>query len=59
MIDVLVRHGLNFVALIALARILMQTDFGLVAMLVLFVAVVGLLIDSGFSQALIQRQQTR
>lgn len=53
----LVRHGFNFLILIALARILSPTDFGLVAMLALFVAVAGLLIDSGFGQALIQRQQ--
>lgn len=57
-IDVLVRHGFNFVVLIALARTLSPTDFGLVAMLAIFVAVSGLMIDSGFSQALIQRQQT-
>lgn len=58
MIDVFIRYGLNFLVLIVLARILSPSDFGLVAMLALFVAVSGLLIDSGFSQALIQRQQT-
>ena len=57
-IDVLVRHGLNFIVLVVLARTLSPADFGLVAMLALFVAVAGLLIDSGFGQALIQRQQT-
>lgn len=57
-IDVFVRYGLNFVVLIILARILSPADFGLVAMLALFVAVSGVLIDSGFSHAIIQRQQT-
>jgi O-antigen/teichoic acid export membrane protein len=56
-IDMLIRHGLNFVVLIILARILSPSDFGLVAMLALFVAVAGLLIDSGFSQALIQKRE--
>lgn len=57
-IDVLVRHGLNFVVLVILARFLSPADFGLVAMLALFVAVAALLVESGFSQALIQRKQT-
>ena len=57
-IDVLVRYGLNFIVLVILARILSPADFGLVAMLALFVAISGVLIDSGFSQALVQRQQT-
>lgn len=56
--DALVRYGLNFVFLIILARILAPADFGLVAILGLFIAVAGVLSDSGFSQAIIQRQQT-
>lgn len=55
-VELLVRNGLNFVVLVVLARLLTPTDFGLVAMLAIFVAVADLLIDSGFSQALIQRQ---
>lgn len=54
----LIRHGLNFVVLIVLARLLAPADFGMVAMLALFVAVATLLVESGFGQALIQRQQT-
>jgi O-antigen/teichoic acid export membrane protein len=55
-LELFVRHGLSFVVSIILARILVPADFGLLAMLSVFVAMANLLIDSGFSQALIQRQ---
>ncbi|CDN32789.1 Lipopolysaccharide biosynthesis protein WzxC [Mucinivorans hirudinis] len=38
-----------------LARVLLPEDYGLVGMLTIFLAVSQLLIDSGFSQALVQR----
>lgn len=57
-IDLIVRNGLSFLVLIVLARILTPSDFGLMAMLVLFVAVGNLLVDSGFGQAIIQRQKS-
>ena len=57
-IDVLFRYGVRFIVLIILARILQPEDFGLVAMLALFIGLGELLIDSGFSHALIQRQDT-
>lgn len=55
-VDLLVRSGLNAAVLIVLARVLAPADFGLMAMLALFVALATLLVDSGFSLALIQRQ---
>lgn len=54
--DLLLRQGLQFVAMIVLARLLVPADFGLVAMLALFTAVAMVLVDGGFSAALIQRQ---
>ncbi len=55
-LDVIVRHLLNFVILVLLARMLSPEDFGLMAMLAVFVTVSGLLVDSGFGYALIQHQ---
>ena len=57
-IDAFIRYGLNFFVLVVLARMLLPADFGLVAMLALFVNVSSVLIDGGFSQSLIQRQHT-
>jgi len=45
----------NIVLLIYLSRVLTPSDFGLIAMLAIFLAVSQSLIDSGFSQALIQK----
>jgi teichuronic acid exporter len=54
--DLLSRQGLQFLVTLVLARILTPADFGLVAMLALFVGLAGLLTDGGLSLALIQRQ---
>lgn len=56
--DVFMRQGIQFGISIVLARLLTPEDFGVVAMLALFVGVAGIFIDSGFSSALIQRQGT-
>lgn len=48
--------GLEFLVILILARILTPKDFGLVGMLAIFVAISRSLIDSGFSQALIRKQ---
>jgi len=57
-VDIFMRQGLQFIVVIVLARILTPADFGVIAMLGIFVAVAGVFIDSGFSSALIQRQNT-
>ncbi|MDR0866639.1 MAG: lipopolysaccharide biosynthesis protein [Candidatus Symbiothrix sp.] len=41
---------------IVLARLLLPSDFGLIGMLTVFIAVSGLFIDSGFPNALIQKK---
>lgn len=46
----------QFVIGIVLARILMPEDYGLIGMLAIFIAVSQLFVDSGFSTALIQKQ---
>jgi hypothetical protein len=55
-LDVFMRQGVQFVVSIVLARILVPEDFGVIAMLALFIGVASIFIDSGFSAALIQRQ---
>lgn len=48
--------GIQFVISIMLARLLLPAQFGLIAMLGIFMAVAQSLVDSGFGQALIQKQ---
>lgn len=55
-LDVFMRQGVQFCVTIVLARILTPDDFGVIAMLALFIGVAGIFIDGGFSAALIQRQ---
>jgi len=57
-LDVVMRQGVQFAITIVLARILVPEDFGVIAMLSMFTGVAGVFIDSGFSAALIQRQNT-
>lgn len=57
-LDVFMRQGIQLIVLIVLARLLTPEDFGVIAMLALFVGLAGIFIDSGFSSALIQRQST-
>ena len=49
-------QGVQFLVMLIIARILSPKDFGLVGMLAIFIAVSQSLIDSGFSQALIRKQ---
>lgn len=56
--DVLIRQGLQFFVSILLARLLLPEDFGVIAMLYVFIGVAAVFVDSGFSSALIQHQDT-
>ena len=49
-------QGIQFLVMIIMARMLTPDDYGLVGMLAVFIAVSQSLIDSGFSQALIRKQ---
>jgi teichuronic acid exporter len=55
-IDVLMRQGAQFVILIIMARMLTPEDFGVMALLALFVGLANVFVDGGFSSALIQRR---
>ena len=49
-------QGIQFIVMIIMARLLTPQDYGLVGMITIFIAVSQSLIDSGFSQALIRKQ---
>ena len=50
------QQGIQFVISILLARLLMPKEFGLIAMLTIFIAIAESFINSGFGQALIQKK---
>ncbi|MDL1963290.1 MAG: lipopolysaccharide biosynthesis protein [Deltaproteobacteria bacterium] len=50
------QQGIQFVISIILARLLFPEEFGLIAMLTIFMAIAQSFINSGFGQALIQKQ---
>ena len=54
--DLLLRQGVQFAAMLILARLLAPADFGVVAILALFIGIGSVLADGGFTAALIQRQ---
>jgi O-antigen/teichoic acid export membrane protein len=56
-IEIVSRYGVQFVVTLILARLLLPSDFGLIALLLIFTSVGNILIDSGFGAALIQRQR--
>lgn len=49
-------QGIQFVVMIIMARLLTPEDYGLVGMLAIFIAVAQSFVDSGFSSALIRKQ---
>ncbi len=49
-------QGIQFVMGLLIARILLPADYGLIAMLTIFIAVAQVFVDSGFGNALIQKQ---
>lgn len=54
--DILLRQGVQFIATLVLARLLVPADFGVIAMLAVFTGIASVLADAGLSAALIQRQ---
>lgn len=49
-------QGIQFVIGLILARLLTPSDYGIVGMVAIFMAIAQTIIDSGFSKALIQKQ---
>ena len=54
--DKFASQGVQFIIGLLIARILMPSDFGLIAMISIFIAIAQTVIDSGFASALIQKQ---
>jgi O-antigen/teichoic acid export membrane protein len=49
-------QGIQFIVSVILARLLLPEQFGLIAMLVFFMVIAQSFVDSGFTQALIQKK---
>ena len=56
-LETIASRGVQFVVGIVLARLLFPEQFGLIAMLTIFIAVAQCFLDSGFGPALIQKRQ--
>ncbi|MCI1590689.1 lipopolysaccharide biosynthesis protein [Heyndrickxia oleronia] len=54
--DLMANQGIQFIIQIVLARLLLPEHFGLIGMIVFFIAISNTIIDSGVSQALIREQ---
>ncbi|QKX49487.1 lipopolysaccharide biosynthesis protein [Planococcus glaciei] len=54
--DLMGNQGMQFIIQIILARMLLPEHFGLIGMILVFVAVSNSIIDSGFTQALVREQ---
>ncbi len=55
-IERIVNQVVNFVVAVIMARLLTPADFGLVGMVAIFIGISQAFVDSGFSQALIRKQ---
>lgn len=56
-IDLIANQGIQFIIMVILARLLLPDHFGLIGMIMIFVALSQTLVDSGFSQALIREEK--
>lgn len=52
------RMGVTFVVSIILARLLSPEEYGLIGILTIFIAIFNAIVDSGFTNALIRKQDT-
>ena len=56
-IDLLSNQGIQFITLLILARLLTPDSFGLISMITILITISNVLIDGGFSQALIREKE--
>ena len=56
MIEIMGAQGVNFVIQIILARLLSPQDYGILAIIVVFISLSDIFIQKGFSNALIQKK---
>ncbi len=57
--DTFLSQGVTFIVGIVLARLLTPEEYGLVGIVMIFVIVLGGIVDSGFSRALIRKKDTK
>jgi O-antigen/teichoic acid export membrane protein len=57
LVEAVAQRGAQFIIGIILARLLFPEQFGLIGMLMIFMAVIRAFLDSGFGAALIQKQE--
>lgn len=55
-VDRFASAGINFILGLVLARLLLPKEYGLIAMISIFMAISQSIIDSGFSNALIRKK---
>jgi teichuronic acid exporter len=55
-IDRFAGQGVQFILGLVIARMVMPADYGLIAMLAVFLAISQTFVDSGFGSALVQKQ---
>lgn len=55
-IKMLSNRGLSFLFMIFMTRMLLPEDYGMVGMLVVFIAIATLFVDCGFGQALVRKE---
>lgn len=53
--DAILGQGITFIVGLVLARLLSPSEYGLIGIVMIFVTVLGGIVDSGFSQALIRK----
>ena len=50
-------QGVSFIVSVILARILMPSDYGIVALILVFINIANVFVTSGFSTALVQNKE--
>lgn len=56
MIDNLLKQGMSFIIGVVLARLLSPTEYGQIGIMLIFMAVFNIFIDSGFTDALVRKK---
>ena len=51
-------QGISFIVSIILARLLSPEDYGIIALITIFIAIANVFVQSGFNTALIQKKNT-
>lgn len=58
-VDTIARYGISFVVSIVLARILSPDEYGLIGILTIFINVFNVIVDGGFTNAIIRKQNAK